>query len=57
MERKMHIDTINCVKKYVSEKDYEGLKEYITNREKQIKQKNNEDESSDYMVNLVKDLK
>jgi len=57
MERKMHIDTINSVKKYISEKDYEGLKQYIENRERQIKQKNNEDESSDYMNSLVNDLK
>lgn len=53
----MHIDTINSVKKYISEKDYEGLKQYIENRERQIKQKSKEDESSDYMNSLVNDLK
>lgn len=57
MEREKHITTINAVKKFISIKDYEGLKVYIEKREKEIKESIDEDESSNYMDVLVKDLK
>lgn len=57
MEREKHINTINAVKKFISIKDYEGLKVYIEKREKEIKESIDEDESSKYMDDLVKELK
>ena len=57
MEKEKHINTINTVKKFVSIKDYEGLKVYIEKREKEIKESIDEDESSNYMDDLVKELK
>lgn len=57
MEREKHIMTINTVKKFISTKDYEGLKVYIEKREKEIKESVDEDKSSNYMEDLVKDLK
>lgn len=57
MEKEKHINTINTVKKFISIKDYEGLKVYIEKREKEIKESIDEDESSNYMDDLVKELK
>lgn len=57
MEKEKHIMTINTVKKFISTKDYEGLKVYIEKREKEIKESIDEDVSSNYMDVLVKDLK
>lgn len=57
MEKEKHINTINTVKKFISIKDYEGLKVYIEKREKEIKKSIDEDESSNYMDDLVKELK
>lgn len=57
MEKEKHINTINEVKKFISIKDYEGLKVYIEKREKEIKESIDEDESSNYMDDLVKELK
>lgn len=57
MEREKHIMTINTVKKFILTKDYEGLKVYIEKREKEIKESVDEDKSSNYMEDLVKDLK
>lgn len=53
----MHMETIYKVKKFIKEKDYEGLKVYIEKREKEIKESIDEDVSSNYMDVLVKDLK
>lgn len=57
MERKKHIETIKTVKKFIAEKDFEGLKKYIELREKEILSTQDEDESRDYMDNLVNQLK
>ena len=55
MEREEHLATIREVKRYIIQKDFEGLKNYIENRE--IEVSNNDDNaSSDYMDQLVKDL-
>lgn len=55
MERDEHLGTIRKVKYYINQKDFEGLKNYIENRENEIL--NNENNtSSDYMDKLVKDL-
>lgn len=54
MEREKHIETIKKVKKFITEKDFEGLKKYIELREEILK---TQDESSDYMDELVKQLK
>lgn len=51
----MHIDTINQVKNYINEKDFEGLKKYIERREKEILEQD-ENKSSDYIENLVNNL-
>lgn len=55
MEREKHIETIKKVKKFITEKDFEGLKKYIELREEEILK--TQDESSDYMEELVKQLK
>lgn len=57
MEKQKHIETINMVKKFIFEKDYEGLQVYIEKRENELINDIDEDESSDYMENLVKQLK
>ena len=57
MERKKHIETIKEVKKFIVEKDFEGLKKYIELREQEIAKSQDEDESSDYMSKLVNQLK
>lgn len=57
MEKKKHIETLNMVKKFIFQKDYEGLKVYIEKRELEIWNDIDEDEPSDYMENLVKQLK
>lgn len=36
MERKMHLETILAVKRFIDQKDYEGLKKYINTREIEI---------------------
>lgn len=56
MERKRHIETIKRVKKFIKEKDYEGLKVFIDNREKEIKENEEKSKSSDYIESLVKEL-
>lgn len=57
MEREKHIETIRNVKKFIIEKNFEGLKKYIELREEEILKMQDEDESSDYMDGLVKQLK
>lgn len=56
MERKKHIETIKRVKKFIKEKDYEGLKVFIDNREKEIKESEEKSKSSDYIEALVEEL-
>lgn len=56
MERKRHIETIRMVKKFIREKDYEGLKVFIDKREKELKEYEEDSKSSDYIENLVNDL-
>lgn len=56
MEFEKHIETIKCVKKFIFQKDYEGLKVYIERREKEIKETAEENKSSDYIEELLKDL-
>ena len=56
MERKMHMETINKVKKFINEKDYEGLKLYIEKREIELRECAEENKSSDYIDSLVNDL-
>lgn len=56
METEMHIQTIKQVKKFINQKDYEGLKVYIEKREIEIKESTEENKSSDYIENLVTDL-
>lgn len=56
MERKKHIETIKRVKKFIKEKDYEGLKVFIDNREKEIKESEEKSKSSDYIESLVEEL-
>lgn len=56
MERKKHIETIKRVKKFIKEKDYEGLKVFIDNREKEIKESEEKIKSSDYIEFLVEEL-
>lgn len=55
MEREMHMETINQVKKFIDEKDFEGLRIYIQIRENEII-KYKEDKASDYIESLVNDL-
>ncbi len=55
MERELHIETIKKVKKFILEKDYEGLKKYIEIREKEILSQE-DNKSSDYIENLVNNL-
>lgn len=57
MEKKKHIETIKTIKKFIAEKDFEGLKKYIELREQEILATQDEDESSDYMDRLVEKLK
>lgn len=57
MEKEKHINTINAVKKFISIKDYEGLKEYIEKREKEITECIDEDKTSNYIDKLIKELK
>lgn len=52
----MHIETINQVKKFINEKDYEGLRIYIEKRDKEIRGYQEEDKSSDYIESLVNNL-
>lgn len=56
MERKMHIETIYKVKKFIKEKDYEGLKLYIEKREIELRERAEENKSSDYIDKLVNEL-
>ena len=57
MERKDHINTIRMVKKFILEKDYEGLKTYIEKREREIDEYQKENKSSDYIDVLTNQLK
>ncbi len=52
MERELHIETIKKVKKFIFQKDFEGLKKYIEEREKEINELQH-----DYIDKLVDDLK
>lgn len=56
MEKIEHIETIENIKEYINNKDYEGLKSYIEKREKEIINKE-EDEASKYMDNLISNLR
>lgn len=55
MEREEHLVTIREVKRYINKKDFEGLKNYIENREIEVSNNDN-NISGDYMDKLVKDL-
>lgn len=56
MEIQNHLYTIREVKKYLNNKDFEGLKKYIEQREIDIMNLQNEDKSSEYVEELVKKL-
>lgn len=56
MEIQNHLYTIREVKKYLNNKDFEGLKKYIEQREIDIMNLQNEDKSSEYVEELVKSL-
>jgi hypothetical protein len=56
MEIQNHLYTIREVKKYLNNKDFEGLKKYIEQREIDIMNLQNEDKSSEYVEELVKNL-
>lgn len=56
MEIQNHLYTIREVKKYLSNKDFEGLKKYIEQREIDIMNLQDEDKSSEYVEELVKNL-
>ena len=56
MEIQNHLYTIRKVKKYLNNKDFEGLKKYIEQREIDIMNLQNEDKSSEYVEELVKNL-
>lgn len=53
--KQMHLNTINKVQQYISSKDFEGLKQYIEKREKEVRDYR-EDTTSEYIEELVKDL-
>lgn len=54
MDKESHLETINKVKEYINEKDYDSLKSYIERREIEIRLEN--DITSEYIDELVKDL-
>ncbi|MBQ2937652.1 MAG: hypothetical protein IJE05_02055 [Clostridia bacterium] len=56
MDIQMHLYTISEVKRFIREKDYEGLKKYIEEREKQVRAYQEEDKSGDYIEDLVSKL-
>ena len=56
MEIQNHLYTIREVKKSLNTKDFEGLKKYIEQREIDIMNLQNEDKSSEYVEELVKNL-
>lgn len=56
MEIQNHLYTIREVKKYLNNKDFEGLKKYIEQREIDIMNLQDEDKSSEYVEELVKKL-
>ena len=57
MERRLYIETINQVKKFIDEKDYEGLKIYIEKRQKETMNDQEENKVSDYIDSLIDELK
>lgn len=57
MEKRLYIETINQVKKFIDEKDYEGLKIYIEKRQKEIMNDQEENKASDYIDSLIDELK
>lgn len=56
MEIQNHLYTIREVKEYLNNKDFEGLKKYIEQREIDIMNLQDEDKSSEYVEELVKNL-
>lgn len=56
LEKSKHLQTIDEVKRYIRLKDYDGLKNYIELREKEIKEDPGENESSKYIDELLKKL-
>lgn len=56
MEIQNHLYTIREVKKYLNNKDFEGLKKYIEQRKIDIMNLQDEDKSSEYVEELVKNL-
>lgn len=52
----MHMETIYKVKKFIKEKDYEGLKLYIEKREIELRECAEENKSSDYIDKLADEL-
>lgn len=57
MEREEHIETIKTVQKFIYQKDFESLKNYINLREIEIKNMYDDNKSSDYIDELVDNLK
>lgn len=57
MEREEHIETIKTVQKFIYQKDFESLKKYIDLREIEIKNMYDDNKSSDYIDELVDNLK
>lgn len=57
MEREEHIKTIETVQKFIYQKDFESLKKYIDLREIEIKNMYDDNKSSDYIDELVDNLK
>ncbi len=56
MEKDLHLETIYQIKRFINQKDFEGLKVYIERREQEITQYYEENKSSDYVERLVDDL-
>lgn len=54
--KEMHLETIRRVKNYIYQKDYDGLKNYIELRQAEVASFK-DDKSSEYIDNLIKDLK
>ena len=51
-----HIETMKIVKKYVFEKDFEGLKKYIESREKEVLLNQQNNSASDYIDTLINEM-
>lgn len=56
MEKDLHLETIYEIKRFINQKDFEGLKTYIERREQEVKQYYEDNRSSDYIEKLVDNL-